>query len=364
MISSPVICLTAFISVCLFLLNCGGGGTSTQRNESNAPTTSIPSQKQTLTSQQFRESNFSNLEWNVDPQTDLPRNGRGGLRVIRPEQGGVSFIEVDFNNQLLDRVEPTWRFDEQAQARIEDFAGLVQTLYHQAYRQWTRNLNYDPGNLTLQFGKLPLNDDCAGETTVACYDPNRDVVILNENTIAGNYQRYRDWLNSGNDILALEIIQQLFLVFTHEAAHQFGYINPDGETHGGCDPNAPCHAPVGSGSVASYDHLPPPQGINGSLRYNVTEEDIRHIPNATWNDDEFDRYTVSFAGTSTSIDEWGVWIDHYFDVSGQTAPRRISGGNLNILMILLEQVGYGEQHQKVFHSRVRQHGVDKIISWG
>ena len=74
----------------------------------------------------------------------------------------------------------------------------------------------------------------------------------------------------------------------------------------------------------SYDHT-----RGGSVRYGVTREDIRHTPNATWNDDEFDRYTVSMSGEPSSIDRWGVWIDHYFEVSGRTAPGRLSGGNFD-----------------------------------
>ncbi len=169
--------------------------------------------------------------------------------------------------------------------------------------------------------------DC-GAGSLGCYDPISNIVILNEDTIVRNYGRYLDWLISGNDVFAEQAIQELFLLFTHEAAHQFGYQNPDGISGRENDCSSQedyCHAAYGSGSIVSYGHL-----RGGSVRYNVTEEDIRHIPNATWNDELFDRYSVSRAGTPASIDQWGVWIDHYFAVSGQTAPGRTFGGNLNI----------------------------------
>ncbi len=116
------------------------------------------------------------------------------------------------------------------------------------------------------------------------------------------------------------------MVASHEAGHQFQYEHQHGTTHGCGDDGNRCHAPYGSGSVISYDHL-----RGRSVRYNVTQEDIRHIPNATWNGDEVDRFTVSkSADAPASIDGWGVWIDHRFRVSGRTAPGRLYGGNLSI----------------------------------
>ena len=62
----------------------------------------------------------------------------------------------------------------------------------------------------------------------------------------------------------------------------------------------------------------------------MTAEDIRHIPNATWKGTYQDPYGVWLTGDPSSIDGWGVYIQHDFEVSGWTAPSRMSGGNLSI----------------------------------
>ncbi len=137
-------------------------------------------------------------------------------------------------------------------------------------------------------------------------------------------QRYEDiYYRLGRRGPALE---EIFWVVSHEAGHRLGYEHHHGSMEGCGDDGNRCHAPYGSGSVMSYDHR-----RGRSVRYNVTQEDVRHIPNATWNGDEVDRFTVSkSADAPASIDGWGVWIDHRFRVSGRTAPGRLSGGNLSI----------------------------------
>ena len=115
-------------------------------------------------------------------------------------------------------------------------------------------------------------------------------------------------------------------------------MNPAGTTDG-CGANSRCHAPYGSGSVIGYDTL-----AGGSSRYYVTEDDIRHIPNATWRGDDVDYYTVLKSGVSASIDSWGIWIDHRFEVSGRTAPGfPPAGGNLSVVD---EIAGTGWVHGK------------------
>ena len=199
-----------------------------------------------------------------------------------------------------------------------------------AYFQWTRHLNYDPGQLQLRVGYFPDDPHSVGfGGNIAYYDPERDVVVLTESIIIDNYRNLISGIWFEDEQRLAAVIQRLFLVISHEAAHQFGYENPDGITEGCGGDETRCHAPYGSGSVASYDHLNP-SGPR-SLNYHVTEEDIRHIPDATWNDAAFDRYTISRSAAPSAIDRWGVWIDHYFEISGRTDPGRLSGGNLSII---------------------------------
>ncbi len=223
---------------------------------------------------------------------------------------------------MRNRLEPAWRFDVYAQARLDVASLWLWQVANQAYLQWTRHLNHDPGSQALQVGSLG-SLTCHGRA-LACYNPASGSVILSDSWFAGIYSRF---FRSGatQDLGAYrQVYEELFWVLTHEVGHQFGYRNPGGTTDG-CGGAIRCHAAYGSGSVVSYDTL-----RGGSSRYYVTEEDIRHVPNATWNADA-DYYIVKKEGDSSSIDDWGVGILHRFEVGGQTAPGRSSGGNLSII---------------------------------
>ncbi len=304
----------------IMLAACGGGGSGGTAGDQSTPT--LPGYPETLRGAQLWQNNASNLSWYASPNVDLPRHGLDGLHVERP-QGGAAVPRFNFSPLLRTRLEPGWRFDADARARI-DAAGLwLWRLANQAYLQWTRHLNYDPGSLAVHVGAQGSLACHSGQ--VACYVPNVDAVILGDEWIAKNYENLMRAVVTENRDAARRVGEELFYVLAHEAAHQFGYMNPTGTTDG-CGGGPRCHAPYGSGSVASYD-----ASIGRSVRYHVTEEDIRHIPNATWNDDTVDRYTVMKTSASSSIDSWGIWIDHTFKVDGQTAPGRFSGGNLSIV---------------------------------
>ena len=238
-------------------------------------------------------------------------------------RGGAAVADVQFTPWLRDRLEPGWRFDAAAVERLTITSVWLWQLANMAYRQWTRHLNYDPGSLDLQVGETSA---LACHTGSACYLPDRNAIVLRDAWLQTNYNNLIQGLTTGNDALVLKAVEELFIVLSHEAGHQFGYMNPDGTMDGCGGDGTRCHAPYGSGSVISYDTL-----VGGSSRYYVTEEDIRHIPNATWNSNNVDRYTVMKSGSPSSIDSWGVWIDHHYEVSGRTAPGQLSGGNLSIV---------------------------------
>ncbi len=152
---------THVIVLCtLALAACGGGGSG---DDSGLPTPTTPTGPTTPEPPQERDSeihrgawllgNNANLEWYANPQIDLPRHGRDELHVERP-QGGAAIPRLNFSPFLRDRLEPGWRFDNNALARL-DFASLwLWQLANQAYLQWTRHLNYDPGSLAVQVGDL------------------------------------------------------------------------------------------------------------------------------------------------------------------------------------------------------------------
>ena len=323
------------------LAACGGGGSGDGHPTPTTPADpppNEPTQPQgsgTHRGAWLAEDNTASLLWYANPNIDLPRHGRDGLQVERP-QGGAAVPRMNFSPFLRDRLEPGWRFDNNALGRL-DAAGLwLWQLANQAYLQWTRHLNYDPGALAVQVGDLG-HLTCHGRG-LACYDPASNAVILSEDWIAENYANLVRSLATENTAAFRQVRDELFWVLTHEAGHQFGYMNPNGTTDGCGDGVTRCHAPYGSGSVVGYDTL-----VGGSSRYHVTEEDIHHIPNATWKGDNVDYYTVLKSGDSSSIDGWGIWIDHRFEVDGQTARGRPSGGNLSIVD---EIAGTGWVHGK------------------
>ncbi|MCY4243032.1 MAG: hypothetical protein OXD36_14980 [Rhodobacter sp.] len=268
--------------------------------------------------------------WYANPRVDLPRHGRDGLDVEMPPRGGAAALDIDFDPSLADRLEPGWRGGGAAADRLASAERALWTAANAAYLQWTRHLDYNPGPPAIQIGEVGDLDCGPNPNAIACHVEWTDgdsAVILSAAWIEDVY----DALASGDDRFGEIAVQNLFAVITHEAGHQFGYENPRGSVEGCGDHDHPCHAPVGSGSVMSYDHLPPSLGgVNGSVRYNVTAEDVRHIPDATWNPDGRDLYAVSMSGVPSSIDRWGVWIEHYFEVSGRTDPGRLWGGGLSV----------------------------------
>ena len=150
-------------------------------------------------------------------------------------------------------------------------------------------------------------------------------MVLNDAWIAANYRNLVCGAATGTEDLVGSVSQNLFVVLSHEAGHQFGHTHPEG-AEDGCG-GIRRHAPYGSGSVTRYGHL---KG-GGSVRHYVTEEAIRLVPNATWKSDSRDQYWFPKAGAPASIDRWGVWIIHELSGDGKTAPGQLWGGDLSIV---------------------------------
>ncbi len=329
--------LSIALTVTLALVGCGGGGSGSGQPTSPDPTTpptnepaAPPREAETHSGARIQEDNAS-LVWYANPQIDLPRHGRGGLQVQRPPHGGAAVAELQFSPIISDLLEPAWRYDTAAQERLVGSAILLQAVATRAYHQWTRHLNLDFNEpLTLQVGaEGRLN---CGHSASGCYiGGDIDAVVLSDRFLLDVHRELWRTIAQSPDTQIIDVpaVQALFHLISHEAGHQFAYYNSGGigrDPDDGCGGQHGCHAAYGSGSIMSYDHR-----IGRSVRYNVTEEDIRHVPNATWNDNDTDRYTVSRFGEPSSIDGWGVWIDHRFEVSGRTAPGYTSGGNPSLV---------------------------------
>lgn len=165
-----------------------------------------------------------------------------------------------------------------------------------------KHLNYDPGKLTLRI--RPGEE----EGWIGAYDTEKREVYISSDWLDEQFsQSFR-----GSNEDRKGVLEAITLLATHEAAHQFGYENPDGDTEGCGNSGVKCHGPVGSGSVTSYDHH---KGL--PVNYEVTEEDVRHIPDATYNEDDTQLFTVS---KNTDIGEYGVWIRHTYGIEGKTNP--------------------------------------------
>ena len=344
-----ILAYSALFLTALLITGCGGGGTGGSLNpDQGIPPTTTTSTSTTSTSStstssgtggslnpdqvihKLKGNKISNGKYSSDhffyanPRLDLPQDDSDGLRVTRPSQGGWGLPVLSFADDLNDRLEPNWRSDPAAQELLLAANWMFWRTANQAYMQWTRHLDYNPGLLLLQIGDTG-NLSCHNQA-IACYLPDLNAVVLSDAWVKKIYTRSKkgiltyfqtdDW--SGIE----EVYEELFYVLSHESGHQFGYSNPNGITVG-CGGHDRCHAPYKPGqigSLISYNILK-----GDSAYYNVREEDIRYIDNATWNPNSVDRYEVSKAGMSSSINSCGVWIDHSFVISGQTDPGSFSG---------------------------------------
>ena len=333
--------------VVVFLSGCGGGNGS---DGQQVPLPQVPqiSDKESIESQSLevdngkitREEQPSN--WYANPLADLPKNGQDGLQVELSRPKGKYILKMRYVPGVLENLSTsitngglggsTGNSNE-----IKRFQHFLWQTANKAYLQWTRHLDYDPESITIIVG-----EDCGGNgiiiSILACYSRNNDVVILTSFEVQKIYRWFR-----GSATLREQAKQEIFSVLTHEAGHQFHYSNPRGNNEG-CGNNAICHAPEGSGSVISYDHNSHHQLL--SVRYYVTQEDIRHIPNASWNDDDVDNYRVWQDNEFTYVDKWGIWINHRFKVDGMTTPGFPHGGRLSIID-KIEAAGWIEGRRSV-----------------
>lgn len=326
--------------VFVFLTGCGGGGDAQQVLQI--------SDKETIESQSMEVDNGKIIRdeqltnWYVNPLADLPNNGQDGLRVELSRPKGKYILKMSYVRGVLENLGATGAsISNNGSGEVTRNSNEIKRFQHflwqtanQAYLQWARHLEYDPESVTIIVG-----GNCGGnDRTIACYSLRRDVVILTFFEVQKIYHWFR-----GDSTLREQAKQIIFSILSHESGHQFRYSNPEGNNEG-CGSSDNCHAPEGSGSVLSYDHLLQPQP--GSVRYYVTEEDIQHIPNASWNDDDVDNYRVWQDNEYNYVDKWGIWINHRYKVDGMTAVGSLYGGRFSIID-KIEAAGWIEGRRSV-----------------
>ena len=304
------------------LAACGGGGggnTAGPQSPTAPPTTPATT---TLKGLYQSEGNA----WGADPMQRLPANGTAGLIVERPQGSTVIIREryPESRDAFYRRLEPVLRHDPEnaaAKDRLNRVKAFVTNTVRTAYKQWARHLDQPQQSVSLALGES-FPTTCHG--SLACYVPSSNEVILSNAWLEQNYQNI--WrAASRNDVSGLEAVYaELLWVVTHEAGHQFGYLHPRGDIQG-CGTGHRCHAPVGSGSVMSYDLL---KGLRA--RFAPDREDVSRIRNGRWNDNTRDIYTVSRTARADRIDRYGVWLTHAFRVEGESAPG-LGAGTLRIV---------------------------------
>ena len=238
------------LSATLLIAGCGGGAGQAPPASQPSDGPNQPAEERLLVGEFLYEDNSDILRnWYTNPEVDLPRDGQYGLRAERPAQGGAAFPRITFSDTLRNRLEPNWRHDENAEARLELVSRMIWVQANQVYMQWTRHLNHDPGDLTLQVGSHGSLD--CHNIGVACYIGDRNAVVLSDDWIAENYETLWRSVREGDADAYWDVQDHLFIVLTHEAGHKFGYTDRSGTTDD-CSQTR-CHAPYGSGSVVSYD---------------------------------------------------------------------------------------------------------------
>lgn len=276
---------------------------------------------------------FTQLERNLlafDPMTDLPPNGEAGILVTRPS-GAVVRIRHEYADGIEGRLEgPNWASDPDAVQRLQLAALFLETAIWTGYKQWARHLNE---NQTVDVLVGYRGNERCSHSALACYNSALDKVILGEKWLRDNYWKLHRGQYDGVPGIEADVFSELVYVATHEAAHQFRYRHPNGDSAGcGGDPRARCHGPIGSGSVVSYDIS---KGY--SARYAPDREDVAHIQGGTWNPNATDLYSVRKTLDATSIKAFGYWLEHDFAVSGVTAPGRPEGGTFAVENMIFVQ---------------------------
>ena len=187
----------------------------------------------------------------LDPMTDLPSDGRDGLVVVRPE-GAEVYINLEYAPGIEGRAEgPNWESDPAAVERLYTMGQFIEAAIWTGYKQWARHLD---GTYVVDILVGYKGEERCGHSAVACYSPALDKVILGEDWLLENYVQLHIGQYLGIPGVEVDVFSELVFVATHEAAHQFEYRHPEGDTRG-CGGYDGCHAPRGSGSVVGYDTL-------------------------------------------------------------------------------------------------------------
>ena len=171
-----------------------------------------------------------------DPMTDLPSNGTGGLRVERPSGARVNVIgEYADLVSLVVAAEPVLLWDPEnvaASTRLLQFEELLVRAVRTGYKQWARHLRPQTLNVDLQIGDSVSANCGGGHSTIGCYLPATNKVVLTENWMLEQYRKWRIAAAYRRGDIETDVFFDVLHLVTHEAGHQFGYRHPQGTTDG------------------------------------------------------------------------------------------------------------------------------------
>ena len=315
---------TFLAALCVAILaGCGGGGGSNVRPDTPPtgalkpepePEPDVTTERTTLSTRQLSATNT----YSYDPTISLPRDGSDGIRVTRPTNIGSAGFTIYYDaraESIFDLYGE--KFGELAKAELERAIAI-------AYKQWSRHI--PDMDITTEFGVVAgVCDTAFGCAKDARHGrgylviPHDHLVALMDAFAGGVLYQDAEWLE-GLEAWAIALA-------THEVGHNVAYMRKPGEACLNNQGRNDCaHAPNSTGSVMSYARVG---------RVHVDRNDIERVPGGQWNASTTDEYTVWKAPEPASIETFGFWLRHDFDVEGQYREwPYIRGGYANVTDVL------------------------------
>ena len=150
----------------------------------------------------IRENLASNV-WYANPRVHLPEDGKYGINISMVGAGGKGWAKIneeELVNHLIESASTLREENDVSENQIVSgslrWINDVQQSIDKGYLQWTRGIDYNPGEL--EIGIRPTDDSA----TIAYYDPTEDKVVLGEEMLTNLYQYYVTGdLNSYTNVL-------------------------------------------------------------------------------------------------------------------------------------------------------------------